>query len=107
MSFFVFDLESKQEGASQRSRLIDVTSCMVMMTVSFVFCAVFVATVLSATSLPGIAALFAFIKAFMFVGLMILASALISSVFDAVLVRRVNAMVLGMVLAFALVLFNL
>ncbi len=107
MTFFVFDLESKQEGASQRSRLIDVTSCMVMMTVSFVFCAVFVATVLGATTLPGFAAFFAFVKAFMFVGLMILASTLISTIFEAVLVRRVNAMVLGMVLAFALVLFNL
>ncbi len=107
MTLSIFELETQQEGSAQKSRIVDVTSCMVMMTASFVFCAVFVTTFLGMASVGGVQSFVFIMKAGVFVGIMILASALISRMFEAVLVRRVNAMVLGMVLAFALVLFNL
>lgn len=107
MAFSIFELEARQEGDTHRSQIIDVTSCMLMMTLSFSFCAVFVSTVLGTMSLGALGAVLVITKAVFFAGVMVMASALLASVFKATLVRRLNAMVLGMFLAFGFVIFNL
>ncbi len=107
MSLYIYDLEAGQESTGAKENLITVTSAMVTMTASFVFCAFFVSTVLSGFTQGWAFMFFVIVRTMLIVGVMVLAASALSHIFDSAIVRRVNAAVLGMVLAFALVFFNL
>jgi len=79
---------------------------MMTMTASFAFCAIFVATVLSGFNYSWGFLLFVMLRTLLVVSVMLLAASVLTHIFDSALVRRMNAVVLGMVLAFALIFMN-
>ena len=107
MGLSIYDQESAQEGSANKDTVIDVTSSMLTMTASFVFCAVFIAVMLNGSYVGWLYTFLSALKSVLLVGVMIFLASLIAHVFTTAMVRRINSMVLGMVMAFALIFFNI
>ncbi len=107
MSTSIYDLEAEQQGTRSRDGVIDITSAMMTMTASFAFCAIFMATVFSAFNTGWAFMFFVILRTMLVVGVMLLAASILAFLFDNPLVRRMNAVVLGMIMAFSLVFLNI
>lgn len=107
MSLSIYEMESEQEGTSGRNPLIDITSAVVTMTASFIFCSFFVSLMLNG-NYHGLAfILFTIIKGVLVVGVMLVLAALVAFLFQKAMTRRLNSMLLGIVLAFLMIFFNI
>ncbi len=107
MTLSIYELESAQEGSHNKDYTIDMASSMVTMVASFIFCAIFIAVVLNGGYVGWLYIFFSVLKAFLLVGVMVFLASVITHAFGTAVVRRINSMVLGMVIAFALIFFNI
>lgn len=103
----IYEMETEAESSVDQDKLVYTASSLFTMTIGYITCAALIAVAINGVTTGWFFIFLSILKAVLLSAVMVLTASIIARTFETSFMRRINSLVLGMILGCSLVFFNL